>query len=211
MKPTFVSWMKKQTDRNDPIGDFARDTVWLLKHPGHYRSSTICKHSSDFRKWDDNLNLSGCVDESMCDAFASYYMEYGIPTWLQNALAFNYSDEIIGKPLGEYEKVCLCLHSRGFEVDSEIDDEIDDIDGPKLGKQARSRGLAKRFLIMRRDGFRCQICGKSVSDNENVKLEIDHKVPVSKGGSSQIDNLWTLCFECNRGKRDKDLHHKVQP
>ena len=63
--------------------------------------------------------------------------------------------------------------------------------------------LAVRFNVMKRDNYRCQICGRSA--NDGAVLEIDHKVPRAKGGKNNIDNLWTLCFDCNRGKRDKDL------
>ena len=45
------------------------------------------------------------------------------------------------------------------------------------------------------------LCGASA--NDGVKLEVDHIVPVSKGGKSTMDNLQTLCERCNRGKRDK--------
>lgn len=58
-----------------------------------------------------------------------------------------------------------------------------------------------RYDILRRDGFRCRICGSCASDG--VKLEVDHIIPVSKGGKSTMDNLQTLCERCNRGKRDK--------
>jgi 5-methylcytosine-specific restriction endonuclease McrA len=36
-------------------------------------------------------------------------------------------------------------------------------------------------------------------------LEIDHRIPRAKGGSDDPSNLWTLCFDCNRGKSDSDL------
>ena len=58
-----------------------------------------------------------------------------------------------------------------------------------------------RYDVMRRDGFRCVLCGSSASDG--VKLEVDHIVPVSKGGLTEMGNLRTLCDRCNRGKRDK--------
>lgn len=58
----------------------------------------------------------------------------------------------------------------------------------------------ERYEVMRRDGFQCVLCGNSGKD---ARLEIDHKIPVSRGGSERINNLQTLCFKCNRGKRDK--------
>ena len=52
-----------------------------------------------------------------------------------------------------------------------------------------------RFLILQRDRYRCRICKAS-----GVKLEVDHVVPLSKGGSNDMDNLQALCVPCNRGK-----------
>jgi len=60
----------------------------------------------------------------------------------------------------------------------------------------------KRFIILKRDKFKCQYCGISA---EESRLEIDHKKPISKGGTNDEDNLITACFECNRGKRDFKL------
>ena len=57
-----------------------------------------------------------------------------------------------------------------------------------------------RFSILERDNFRCQICGRDATDR--VLLEIDHKIPVSKGGSNDVGNLQVLCRECNIGKSD---------
>jgi 5-methylcytosine-specific restriction endonuclease McrA len=55
-----------------------------------------------------------------------------------------------------------------------------------------------RAKVMKRDNFTCQHCGKTVEDG--VKLEIDHIIPVSLGGTNKMDNLQVLCMECNRGK-----------
>jgi uncharacterized protein YozE (UPF0346 family) len=64
--------------------------------------------------------------------------------------------------------------------------------------------LKLRFEIFRRDEYKCQICGATAKE-ENVKLEVDHKVPVAKGGTNELSNLWTLCFKCNRGKNTSEL------
>ena len=58
-----------------------------------------------------------------------------------------------------------------------------------------------RYTVLSRDKFKCQICGCSQQDG--VKLEVDHIIPVSKGGRTELDNLQTLCERCNRGKRDE--------
>lgn len=57
-----------------------------------------------------------------------------------------------------------------------------------------------RYEIMKRDHFRCVLCGKESKDG--VELEVDHIHPVSKGGKTVPENLRTLCRECNRGKSD---------
>ncbi len=58
-----------------------------------------------------------------------------------------------------------------------------------------------RYDILKRDHFRCVICGRSAEDG--VKLHVDHIIPVSKGGKTEYSNLRTLCDTCNFGKRDK--------
>lgn len=58
-----------------------------------------------------------------------------------------------------------------------------------------------RYDILKRDGFKCKICGATAQDG--VKLHVDHIIPVSKGGKTVRSNLRTLCDRCNFGKRDK--------
>lgn len=59
-----------------------------------------------------------------------------------------------------------------------------------------------RFEVFKRDSFTCQYCGAKAPD---VILEVDHIIPVSKGGTDDILNLITSCRDCNRGKRDTKL------
>lgn len=69
----------------------------------------------------------------------------------------------------------------------------------KKGKTVREGiGARLRYMILERDEFRCRTCGQGPEDG--VKLEVDHKISVSKGGTNDPANLRALCFRCNRGK-----------
>jgi len=59
-----------------------------------------------------------------------------------------------------------------------------------------------RFEIFKRDGFKCQYCGRKTPD---VILELDHIIPKTKKGKDDVQNLITSCFECNRGKAGTPL------
>jgi len=61
-----------------------------------------------------------------------------------------------------------------------------------------------RFSVLKRDNFKCVKCGHSPSVNHKVELEVDHIKPVARGGTSDIENLQTLCKDCNQGKKDKE-------
>jgi len=62
-----------------------------------------------------------------------------------------------------------------------------------------------RAFIKSRDNFTCCTCGNSTHVEPNLLLEIDHIIPVSKGGQTVDDNLQTLCWKCNRAKSNKIL------
>ncbi|MER7604756.1 HNH endonuclease signature motif containing protein [Nocardioides sp. NPDC127503] len=47
---------------------------------------------------------------------------------------------------------------------------------------------------------RCAQCGKTPLE-DHIKLEVDHKVPLSWGGTDDIDNLQPLCEQCNHDKQ----------
>ena len=60
-----------------------------------------------------------------------------------------------------------------------------------------------RRYIKERDNYTCCQCGNSIYTEPNLLLEIDHIIPISKGGLTQEDNLQTLCWKCNRKKGAK--------
>ena len=95
------------------------------------------------------------------------------------------------------------------EQEVEKPDETDDIQLPVIPLQSetetkrrtkRDINLRMRFLVMKRDNFKCCMCGRSPATTPGLELHIDHIIPWSKGGETVIDNLQTLCSDCNLGK-----------
>ena len=66
-----------------------------------------------------------------------------------------------------------------------------------MSKKRDNPSAAQRIRVMKRDRFTCVYCGK---DGTDVELEIDHIIPVAKGGSNHISNLATACRACNQKK-----------
>jgi len=54
-----------------------------------------------------------------------------------------------------------------------------------------------RIEVWRRDSGKCVKCGS------REKLEYDHIIPISKGGSNTARNIELLCEKCNRSKSNK--------
>ena len=75
-----------------------------------------------------------------------------------------------------------------------------DFQNDKGHNTTRDINLRLRFFVMKRDNFKCCMCGRSPATTSGLELHIDHIVPWSKGGETVIDNLQTLCSECNLGK-----------
>jgi len=60
-----------------------------------------------------------------------------------------------------------------------------------------------RTMIKERDNYTCRYCSISLAAEPHLLLEVDHIVPVSKGGLTTYVNLQTLCWRCNRTKSNK--------
>ncbi|MDE1832234.1 MAG: HIT domain-containing protein [Thaumarchaeota archaeon] len=74
-----------------------------------------------------------------------------------------------------------------------------------------------RYQVLSKAKFRCELCGISADEKA---LDVDHIVPVNKGGKTIIENLQALCHTCNSQKRDlddtdfrpwKDMYRNIDP
>jgi hypothetical protein len=71
---------------------------------------------------------------------------------------------------------------------------------PKRHTTSRNVSWRLRFLVMRRDSFKCRLCGASPALKPGTVLVVDHVEPWEAGGETVIENLQTLCEPCNGGK-----------
>jgi len=67
-------------------------------------------------------------------------------------------------------------------------------------RRPRPRARLSKREILRRDGYRCQYCGRETSN-----LTLDHVIPRNRGGRHRWDNLVAACPQCNRRKGGRTL------
>lgn len=164
----FTKWLRQQEQRDDPIGDLARD----LARDQYYRLT-----NPGLNQIYNYLRARGACDEALA-ALVEAYRE-----WQSYGNTYRETRERAPK---------LVVRSKPSRP-------------PYQAKpvQERDGWLTLRFTILKRDGYACCICGRTPQDG--IKLEVDHRIPRAKGGTNEPANLWTLCFDCNRGKGVRDL------
>ena len=71
---------------------------------------------------------------------------------------------------------------------------------PKRKKRKhKAFSMQKRLKIYRKTEGHCYLCGEFVDFNS---FEVEHNIPVSKGGTNELDNLFCACHCCNAIKHD---------
>ncbi len=82
---------------------------------------------------------------------------------------------------------------------------------PAPGTRAKVRpedrheiALSLRYRVLKRDNFRCVLCGRSPATEHGCELQVDHIIPFSKGGKTVEENLRTLCDKCNQGRSNRE-------
>ncbi len=85
----------------------------------------------------------------------------------------------------------------------EIEPSSEKVDTEVLGnkhKTNRNINWRLRFIVLKRDNFKCKKCGRSPATDPTIILQVDHKTAWTNGGETVLENLETLCSECNIGK-----------
>jgi hypothetical protein len=176
---------------------------------GRISSDVVIKRFGSLRK---ALQESGLIpvrfmkgtDEELCSILIELWTQtlekFGRSPYSTELRVFGFpvSGDTYVRRFGSWNKALLAA----AESMPTSDDGGDAVEQPAPSPAAtkcegrKALSVRKRFFIFKRDRYRCRICGRS-----GIELEVDHKVPVAQGGSNALDNLQTLCFDCNRGKR----------
>lgn len=75
-----------------------------------------------------------------------------------------------------------------------------EVQPPALRRTFPANWAAIRQMVIERDGPVCRYCGGTPD-----KLQIDHILPVSRGGTDALENLAVACLPCNASKKDRFL------
>jgi hypothetical protein len=74
---------------------------------------------------------------------------------------------------------------------------------------------ALRFEILTRNGYTCHFCGRGPHDPEELnpgrmtRLNIDHVLPLSQGGTNDKSNLRVACAACNEARSNVDAPNET--
>ena len=82
-----------------------------------------------------------------------------------------------------------------FMGGKEVEATIEDVSARRM------LSIKDRWEVLNRDRFVCRLCGRGAGAIPGLALHVDHAKSFHDGGTTEdLDNLWTLCSECNAGK-----------
>lgn len=115
--------------------------------------------------------------------------------------AINQKKETPGKCAGYY-----CIDTNILKIEQQKETLV----SKKKNKVKRKNfSSGQRLKIYRKTEGHCYLCGDFVDFDS---FEIEHKVPISKGGTNDLSNLFCSCHCCNTIKHDiypEDFMEKI--
>lgn len=106
-------------------------------------------------------------------------------------IALRYQDKIYcsRKCSKRYDDRIKCARRRGRQLGSEAVDPM---------------------VVFERDNWRCQMCYKKTrrslrGQKKPLAPELDHIIPLSRGGEHTYKNTQCLCYACNNAKGSKEI------
>lgn len=198
--PYFVYYIDISKRRNPVIGDVLDDflnsgnfqlieahhtKVELWKQECHRKiQRSLFKHHRE-------KQFLSCLDD--CSEFKFYFVRLHTRYIQRNYVRHSYK-------VSEYQGQFFCDYKCLQEREQQLRSINHECTLSRYYSQNQRSLMTKdlRRKIMIRDNYTCQICGKYMPDE--VGLQIDHIIPISRGGKTIPSNLQVLCSRCNGRK-----------
>jgi Homing endonuclease associated repeat/HNH endonuclease len=194
--------------------ELGKDSVFREEYDerGVYHSTTFFRR---FGGWLKALEFAGLSKTKNHNISVEELLQNLAEVWIKlekqprrdqiNSQMSKFSSKTYERKFGSWRKALESFIKWANEGEMEtvppkLDNEI------KKHKTSRNINYRLRFLVMRRDNFKCKITGKSPATDPNVILEVDHIISWDKGGETVIENLQTLAKEINIGKSNLDMY-----
>ncbi|MGA2916698.1 MAG: HNH endonuclease [Sedimentisphaerales bacterium] len=219
----------RNTPEKELIADLKRVANDLQKSPtideynerGSYHSTTLTRRFGGWPKALKAAGLSGT--RSPLNISEEELFQNLQEIWIKLGRQPRYQE--IQKPLSKYsagtyenrfgswrkalEKFVVYVNREG-SISSEAENKSLKIEPTTRHKTSRTVNWRLRFLVMRRDDFKCKLCGISPAIKPGTVLHVNHIKPWSKGGETVMENLDTLCEQCNIGRSNLSLNKDYQ-
>lgn len=172
---------------------------------GKYNSSTITRR---FKTWNNALKIAKIdirnrqfSEKELMNNLKNVWISKGKQPARRDMDNKKISQISSGAYFRKYGSWSNALKEFQKYIENDKDDILEkNIEYINNHKTSRDINLRLRFKVFQRDNFKCKLCGASPATNPNVILHVDHIIPYSKGGETVIENLQTLCSNCNLGK-----------
>ncbi len=203
------------------IGNSALTLEEYIKY-GKYSSSAVCKRFGGWNKAKEKAGLD--IGRKYKSSDEEYFQNIE-EVWQKLGRQPKYHEMI--KPLSKFhissyenkfgswreslERFIKYINSTNVEKEITEPQSIEDLEVQKtevippvskIKKRQTTRSInwRLRFVVMKRDNFRCKSCGRSPATDPSVILHVDHIKAWANGGETLLENLQTLCSVCNIGK-----------
>jgi hypothetical protein len=182
-----------------------------IKTHGRCKHATILRRFGSLRK---ALHTAGLASQRYMKGSDEELLSILIELWEQTLESegrrpykedlkkykFPVSPDTYVRHFGSWKKALLLAYNSVASASEDFEAHGNQaLPSAEKSRKRENLSIRKRFFVMKRDHFACVKCSAS---GYGVRLEVDHIVPFAKGGTDALDNLQTLCFDCNRGKRD---------
>ena len=153
-----------------------------------------------------NMNIP---DDELFSNIEEVWLKYGRQPRYKEMLAplSKYSAQTYEYRYGSWRKALerFVEYINSEEIETEVSIVSKSEVAPRH-KTKRDINWRLRFLVMRRDNFKCVACGRSPATNPEIILHVDHIKAWDKGGETVYENLQALCSVCNIGKSNLDFN-----